>query len=123
MMWVGKRGGRDYGTAIMLGTHDMGGIAETAHRVAVMYAGRVVEIGLVSAIVHRPSHPYTVGLMASIPRSAGGGGRLRQNAGTMPPVNAAPPRLPFPPRPPHGSPPRPPPPPPPPPTPHPTTPT
>jgi peptide/nickel transport system ATP-binding protein len=93
-----KRLGRDYGTAIMLVTHDMGVIAETAHRVAVMYAGRVVEIGLVSAIVHRPSHPYTVGLMASIPRSAGGRGRLRQIDGTMPRLNAIPPGCPFNPR-------------------------
>src|SRR5260370_26009308 len=96
MMWVGKRGGRDYGTAIMLVTHDMGVIAETAHRVAVMYAGRVVEIGLVSAIVHRPSHPYTVGLMASIPRSAGGPRSLRQNYGTRPRLHAVPPRRPTP---------------------------
>ena len=93
-----KRLGRDYGTAIMLVTHDMGVIAETAHRVAVMYAGRIVEIGLVSAIVHRPSHPYTVGLMASIPRSAGGRGRLRQIDGTMPRLNAIPPGCPFNPR-------------------------
>src|SRR5260370_23506746 len=93
-----KRLGRDYGTAIMLLTHDMGVIAETAHRVAGMYAGRVVEIGLVSAIVHRPSHPYTVGLMASIPRSAGGRGRLRQIHRTMPRLNALPPRRPLHPR-------------------------
>ncbi len=62
-----KRLCRDKGTAIMLITHDMGVIAETADRVAVMYAGRLVEIGPVDAVVRRPRHPYTAGLMASIP--------------------------------------------------------
>jgi peptide/nickel transport system ATP-binding protein len=93
-----KRLGRDHGTAIMLVTHDMGVIAETAHRVAVMYAGRIVEIGPVRRIVDRPSHPYTKGLMASIPRTAGPRGRLRQIDGTMPRLNAIPPGCPFSPR-------------------------
>ncbi len=62
-----KRLCREKGTAIMLITHDMGVIAETADRVAVMYAGRLVEIGPVDAVVRRPRHPYTAGLMASIP--------------------------------------------------------
>ena len=51
----------------MLVTHDMGVIAETCDRVAVMYAGRIVEIGPVDAVIHSPAHPYTVGLMGSIP--------------------------------------------------------
>jgi peptide/nickel transport system ATP-binding protein len=51
----------------MLVTHDMGVIAETCDRVAVMYAGRVVEIGPVAEVIHQPAHPYTVGLMGSIP--------------------------------------------------------
>ena len=51
----------------MLVTHDMGVIAETCDRVAVMYAGRIVEIGPVDAVIHAPAHPYTVGLMGSIP--------------------------------------------------------
>jgi peptide/nickel transport system ATP-binding protein len=93
-----KRLGRDHGTAIMLVTHDMGVIAETAHRVAVMYAGRVVEIGPVRDIVDRPSHPYTIGLMASIPRTAGRRGRLQQIDGTMPRLNAIPTGCPFNPR-------------------------
>jgi peptide/nickel transport system ATP-binding protein len=93
-----KRLGRDHGTAIMLVTHDMGVIAETAHRVAVMYAGRVVEIGPVRTIVKRPSHPYTAGLMASIPRIAGRRGRLEQIDGAMPRLNAIPPGCPFSPR-------------------------
>ena len=55
------------GAAVMLITHDMGVIAETCDRVAVMYAGRIVEIGPVHQVIHQPQHPYTVGLMASIP--------------------------------------------------------
>jgi peptide/nickel transport system ATP-binding protein len=58
---------RDHQTAVMLITHDMGVIAETADRVAVMYAGRIVEVGPVIEVVRNPQHPYTVGLMASIP--------------------------------------------------------
>ena len=61
-----KRLCREHGTSIMLVTHDMGVIAETADRVAVMYAGRIVEIGPVEDVVRRPRHPYTAGLMASI---------------------------------------------------------
>ena len=93
-----KRLGRDHGTAILLVTHDMGVIAETAHRVAVMYAGRIVEIGPARSIVDRPSHPYTIGMMASIPRTAGQRGRLQQIDGTMPRLNAIPPGCSFNPR-------------------------
>src|SRR5690606_34491962 len=62
-----KRLCRERGTAIMLITHDMGVIAETADRVAVMYAGRIAEIGPVRDVVQKPHHPYTKGLMGSIP--------------------------------------------------------
>ena len=62
-----KRFTRDHGTSVMLITHDMGVIAETADRVAVMYAGRIVEIGPVAEVVQHPAHPYTDGLMGSIP--------------------------------------------------------
>src|SRR4029453_15419861 len=65
-----KRLCRDHGTAVMLVTHDMGVIAETADRVAVMYAGPIVEIGPVADVIHRPAHPYTIGLMGSIPSIA-----------------------------------------------------
>jgi peptide/nickel transport system ATP-binding protein len=85
-----KRLGRDHGTAIILVTHDMGVIAETAHRLAVMYAGRIVEIGPVRQIIEHPSHPYTAGLMASIPRVAGRRGRLQQIDGSMPRLDAIP---------------------------------
>jgi peptide/nickel transport system ATP-binding protein len=93
-----KRLCRDHGTAIMLVTHDMGVIAETAHRVAVMYAGRIVEIGPVGRIVTDPHHPYTIGLMDSIPRIGERRGRLRQIDGAMPRLSAIPPGCPFNPR-------------------------
>src|SRR5204863_372742 len=57
-----KRLAAERGAAVMLITHDMGVIAETAHRVAVMYAGRIVEVGGVRDVIHAPRHPYTVGL-------------------------------------------------------------
>jgi peptide/nickel transport system ATP-binding protein len=81
---------REHGTAIMLVTHDMGVIAETADRVAVMYAGRVVEIGPVDEVTRRPSHPYTAGLMASIPSVHRRNAELNQIDGAMPRLNAMP---------------------------------
>ncbi len=81
---------RDHGTAVMLVTHDMGVIAETADRVAVMYAGRIVEIGPVGAVIRLPAHPYTDGLMASIPSLEHRVGRLRQIDGAMPRLDAIP---------------------------------
>ena len=62
-----KRCHARHDTAVMLITHDMGVIAETADRVAVMYAGRIAEIGPVAEVVQHPAHPYTAGLMGSIP--------------------------------------------------------
>ena len=85
-----KRLGRDHGTAVMLVTHDMGVIAETADRVAVMYAGRIVEVGPVDDVIHRPAHPYTVGLMGSIPSIVDERPRLAQIDGTMPRLDAIP---------------------------------
>jgi peptide/nickel transport system ATP-binding protein len=81
---------RDHGTAVMLITHDMGVIAETADRVAVMYAGRIVEIGPVADVIHRPQHPYTMGLMGSIPSLVTETERLAQIDGAMPRLNAIP---------------------------------
>jgi peptide/nickel transport system ATP-binding protein len=85
-----KRLCREHGTAVMLITHDMGVIAETADRVAVMYAGRIVEIGPVAAVIHRPQHPYSVGLMGSIPSLGDERERLAQIEGTMPRLTAVP---------------------------------
>jgi peptide/nickel transport system ATP-binding protein len=85
-----KRLAQTRGTAVMLITHDMGVIAETSHRVAVMYAGRIVEIGPVRDVIHAPRHPYTLGLMGSIPRIASQKTRLVQIDGAMPRLNAIP---------------------------------
>jgi len=79
-----KRLCRDRGTAVMLVTHDMGVIAESADRVAVMYAGRLAELGPVREVVQRPRHPYTEGLMASTPLASQGQKRLMQIPGAMP---------------------------------------
>lgn len=79
-----KRLCRDHGTGIMLITHDMGVIAETADRVAVLYAGRVVEIGAVEEVLRRPQHPYTAALMGSIPSLQRKAERLAQIDGAMP---------------------------------------
>ncbi len=89
---------REQGTAVMLITHDMGVIAETADRVAVMYAGRVAEIGPVDKVIHEPSHPYTRGLMGSIPSLEGHAERLVQIDGSMPRLTAIPPGCAFNPR-------------------------
>jgi peptide/nickel transport system ATP-binding protein len=85
-----KRLCRDNGTAVMLVTHDMGVIAETADRVAVMYAGRIAEIGPVAQVIHHAQHPYTQGLMASIPQIGADHERLAQIDGAMPRLNAIP---------------------------------
>ncbi len=93
-----RRLAREHGTAVMLVTHDMGVIAETCDRVAVMYAGRVIEIGSVAAVVHRAAHPYTAGLMASIPVLGHRVERLAQIDGAMPRLGAMPPGCPYHPR-------------------------
>jgi len=85
-----KRLCRERGTAIMLVTHDMGVIAETADRVAVMYAGRLAELGPVREVLSNPTHPYTNGLMASTPLAAKGQRRLNQIPGAMPRLNDLP---------------------------------
>jgi peptide/nickel transport system ATP-binding protein len=85
-----KRLCRERGTAVMLITHDMGVIAETADRVAVMYAGRIAEIGPVRDVVKNPHHPYTKGLMGSIPALEGTAERLVQIPGSMPRLSAIP---------------------------------
>jgi len=94
-----KRLARERGAAVLLITHDMGVIAETAHRVAVMYAGRIAEIGPVREVIHSPRHPYTAGLMGSIPKiRAERDRRLAQITGSMPRLNAIPPGCAFNPR-------------------------
>lgn len=85
-----KRLCRDHGVAIMLITHDMGVIAETADRVAVMYAGRIAEIGPVRDVIKHARHPYTRGLMGAIPSLTGRSERLAQIPGAMPRLTAIP---------------------------------
>ena len=86
----GGRAPTGHGAAVMLITHDMGVIAEACDRVAVMYAGRVVEIGPVAEVIHHPAHPYTKGLMGSIPSMTSERERLMQIDGAMPRLNAIP---------------------------------
>ena len=81
---------KDRGAAVMLITHDMGVIAETCDRVAVMYAGRIAEIGPVHHVINHPAHPYTRGLMACIPDMDTDRERLNQIDGAMPRLNAIP---------------------------------
>ena len=85
-----KRLARHRGVGVLLITHDMGVIGETADRVAVMYAGRLVEIGPVEQIIHHPRHPYSAGLMGSIPSLRDERDRLAQIEGAMPRLNAIP---------------------------------
>ena len=79
-----------HGASVMLITHDMGVIAETCDRVAVMYAGRIVEIGPVREVIEHPAHPYTAGLMASVPSLHDAGGRLAQIEGALPRLDEMP---------------------------------
>src|SRR5207244_9773809 len=78
---------KEFGTAVMLITHDLGVVAGTCQHVNVMYAGHVVESAPVKQIFETPAHPYTVGLLASIPR-------FDQNRGSeMNPIKAHPPDI------------------------------
>jgi oligopeptide/dipeptide ABC transporter ATP-binding protein len=78
------------GLALLLITHDLGVVAEMATRVLVMYAGQVVEEAPVADIFAAPTHPYTGGLLAAVPRLGQIGGRLRTIPGTVPPPDAWP---------------------------------
>ena len=86
------------GTAVVLITHDLGVVAETAHRVVVMYAGRKVEEATVEEIFANPLHPYTQGLLASVPQLGGGGSRLAEIPGVVPALSELPPGCAFAPR-------------------------
>jgi oligopeptide/dipeptide ABC transporter ATP-binding protein len=74
----------EMGMAMLLITHDLGVVAQTAGRVAVMYAGRVVETAAVGPLFADPLHPYTQGLLQSMPRLGAGSGRLHEIPGTVP---------------------------------------
>lgn len=93
-----KRLCRERGAAVMLITHDMGVIVEAVDRVAVMYAGRIVEIGPVREVIQGARHPYTIGLMSSVPKLGEQRASLAQIEGTMPRLDAIPSGCPFNPR-------------------------
>jgi peptide/nickel transport system ATP-binding protein len=79
-----------HGMAVLLITHDLGIVAGRADRVAVMYAGQIVESAPTAALFANPSHPYTQGLFGSVPRLTGTAGRLSPIPGNVPPPNAWP---------------------------------
>ncbi|MDR3471066.1 MAG: ABC transporter ATP-binding protein [Devosia sp.] len=82
---------RETGTAMLLITHDLGVVAEIASQVAVMYAGHIVESGPVDSIFTDPQHPYTIGLMGSMPALGTRSERLATIPGSVPPPDALPP--------------------------------
>ena len=86
-----KRLQAESGTAMILITHDLGVVAEVAQKVAVMYAGRIVEAGPVEAIFNDPQHPYTLGLIGSMPSLGARTGRLATIPGLVPTAESMPP--------------------------------
>jgi oligopeptide/dipeptide ABC transporter ATP-binding protein len=86
------------GMGIVLITHDLGVVSEVADRVNVMYAGSIVETGAIDDLFTRPAHPYTVGLMSSIPRLDQRGQRLQPITGSPPSLTSIPPGCAFHPR-------------------------
>jgi oligopeptide/dipeptide ABC transporter ATP-binding protein len=91
---------KDLGTAILLITHDLGVVAEVTRRVAVMYTGRIMEEATTQRLFDQPLHPYTRGLMASIPRADASfeNEELYEIQGVVPPLTALPPGCHFEPR-------------------------
>jgi oligopeptide/dipeptide ABC transporter ATP-binding protein len=89
---------RDLGTSVLLITHDLGVVAQTAEEVAVMYLGRIIEQSGVRSVLKDPRHPYTRGLVQSLPSLSRRGNRLPSIAGTVPSMAELPPGCPFHPR-------------------------
>jgi peptide/nickel transport system ATP-binding protein len=89
---------RERGTALIWITHDLAVVAGIADRLAVMYAGRLVEVGGVDDVLDTPAHPYTRGLIDSVPTRGQRGARLNQIAGRMPALTDLPPGCAFAPR-------------------------
>jgi oligopeptide/dipeptide ABC transporter ATP-binding protein len=89
---------REYGMGVVLVTHDLGVVAESADRVAVMYAGRIVETATVDALFAAPRHPYTLGLLRALPRADRDDAPLLGVEGVVPPLDALPPGCAFAPR-------------------------
>jgi oligopeptide/dipeptide ABC transporter ATP-binding protein len=88
----------EHGMAVILVTHDLGVVAEMCDKVLVMYGGQIVESGLVDSIFEKPSHPYTWGLLGSMPRRNAGARRLRAIGGSPPSMLNLPAGCPFHPR-------------------------
>jgi oligopeptide/dipeptide ABC transporter ATP-binding protein len=86
------------GVSILLITHDLGVVAQTAGQVAVMYLGRIVEHSDIRSVIHAPAHPYTAGLLRSLPQMSGPRLRLQAIRGSVPSMMAIPPGCPFHPR-------------------------
>jgi oligopeptide/dipeptide ABC transporter ATP-binding protein len=93
-----KRLQREFGMAVLLITHNLGLVADVAHRVHVMYAGSLVESGEAETVLTRPAHPYTRGLLSVVPRLERTSGRLAGIPGTVPAAGNLPPGCPFAPR-------------------------
>jgi peptide/nickel transport system ATP-binding protein len=93
-----KQLARESGTALIWISHDLATVSSLADRVLVMYAGRIVESGPVAAVLRAPLHPYTRGLLDSLPAMAAPGARLNQIPGSTPSLLALPPGCPFAPR-------------------------
>ena len=90
---------REFDSAVLFISHNLGVIAQVCDRVAVMYAGEVVEAGTVGALFHQPRHPYTAGLLGCVPRISGGAGaRLDAIPGSLPPPHVRLPGCTFAPR-------------------------
>jgi len=83
---------------LILITHDLGVVSQVTEKIAVMYAGKIVEIGATQAVIHNPEHPYTQGLIKALPGSLQPGSRLNQIPGMMPTLTDIPPGCAFHPR-------------------------
>lgn len=86
------------GTSVILITHDLGVVASSCSRILVMYGGQIMETGKVEDIFYRPHHPYTMGLLKSIPKADGTNQRLESISGTPPDMLNPPKGCPFYPR-------------------------
>ena len=94
---------KETGAAMIWISHDLATVSSVASRLLVMYAGRIVEEGPTALVLRSPRHPYTAGLLASLPAASAPGAELRQIPGTTPSLLALPPGCPFAPRCPHAS--------------------
>src|SRR5690606_30672325 len=81
---------KELGMALILVSHDLGVVSQSVDKIAVMYAGELIETGTVENVLSTPQHPYTRGLLASIPAARSEGRRLQSIPGTVPPLFALP---------------------------------